>query len=76
MILTANIIWIWLALQIVHEMQSMVMNTETWNDISVRESFPILHEQSQTLSEIGLVITMVLHLLSRISAIVLARGSN
>tara|TARA_B100001013_G_scaffold279422_1_gene179506 strand:- start:1074 stop:1382 length:309 start_codon:yes stop_codon:yes gene_type:complete len=76
MLLAGNIIWIWLALQIVPEMESMVMNIETWNDISVRESFSILHEQSQTLSEIGLVITMILPLLTRISAIGLAKGSN
>ena len=76
MLLAGNLIWIWLALQIVPEMESMVMNVETWNDISVRESFSILHEQSQTLSEIGLVITMILPLLTRISAIGLAKGSN
>ena len=76
MLLAGNIIWIWLALQIVPEMESMVMNIETWNDISVRESFSILHEQSQTLSEIGLVITMILPFLTRISAIGLAKGSN
>ena len=52
------------------------MNIEIWNDIAIRESFSILHEQSQTLSEIGLVITMILHLLTRISAIGLAKGSN
>ena len=67
MLLAGNLIWIWLALQIVPEMESMVMNVETWNDISVRESFSILHEQSQTLSEIGLVITMIIPLLTRIS---------
>ena len=44
MLLAGNIIWIWLALQIVPEMESMVMNVETWNDISVRESFSLLHE--------------------------------
>ena len=76
MLLAGNIIWIWLALQIVPEMESMVLNIETWNDISVRESFSILHEQSQTLSEIGLVITMILPLLTKISAIGLAKGSN
>ena len=76
MLLAGNIIWIWLALQIVPEMESMVLNIETWNDISVRESFSILHEQSQTLSEIGLVITLILPLLTRISAIGLAKGSN
>ena len=76
MLLAGNIIWIWLALQIVPEMESMVMNIETWNDISVRESFSILHGKSQTLSEIGLVITMILPLLTRISAIGLAKGSN
>ena len=76
MLLAGNLIWIWLALQIVPEMESMVINVETWNDISVRESFSILHEQSQTLSEIGLVITMILPLLTRISAIGLAKGSN
>ena len=75
-LLAGNIIWIWLALQIVPEMEGMVMNVDTWNDISVRESFSFLHEQSQTLSEIGLVITMILPLLTRISAIGLAKGSN
>ena len=65
MLLAGNLIWIWLALQIVPEMESMVMNVETWNDISVRESFSILHEQSQTLSEIGLVITMILPLVDK-----------
>ena len=75
-LLAGNLIWIWLALQIVPEMESMVMNVETWNDISVRESFSILHEQSKILSEIGLVITMILPLLTRISAKELAKGSN
>ena len=75
-LLAGNLIWLWLALQIVPEMESMVMNVETWNDISVRESFSILHEQSQTLSEIGLLITMILPLLTRISAIGLTKGSN
>ena len=69
MLLAGNIIWIWLALQIVPEMETMVMNVESWNDISVRESFSILHEQIQTLYETGLVITMILPLLTRISAI-------
>ena len=69
MLLSGNIIWIWLALQIVPEMETMVINVETWNDISVSESFSILHERSQTLSEIGLVITMVFFLLARISTI-------
>ena len=76
MLLASDLIWIWLALQIVPEMESMVMNVKTWNDVSVRESFSILHEQSQTLSEIGLVTTMILPLLTRISAIGLAKGSN
>ena len=52
------------------------MNIETWNDISVKKSILVLQEQGQTFSEIGLVISMILHLLTRISAIVLARGSN
>ena len=69
MLLVGNFIWIWLALQIVPEMESMVMNVETWNDLSVRESFSILHEQSQTLSKIGLVITMILPFLTGNSAI-------
>ena len=41
MLLAGNLIWIWLALQIVPEMESMVMNLEIWNNITIRESFPI-----------------------------------
>ena len=48
-------------------MQSMVMNVESWNDISVRESFSDLHSQSQSLTEIGLMKTMILPWLTKIS---------
>ena len=75
-LLAGNLIWIWLALKIVPEMENMVMNVETWNNISVRASFSNLHEQCQTLSKIGLVITMILPLLTRISAKELAKGSD
>ena len=49
------------------KVESMVMNVESWNDISVRESFSGLHSQSQLLAEIGLLITMILPWLTRIS---------
>ena len=57
----------WLAFKLAPQMQSMVMNVESWNEISVRESLSVLHSQSQSLAEIGLMITMILLWLSRIS---------
>ena len=60
-------IWMWLAFKLAPQMESMVMNGESWNDISVREFFSGLHSQSQSLPEIGLLITMILHWLTRIS---------
>ena len=56
-----------LAFKLAPQMESMVMNLEPWNDISVRESFSGLHSQSQSLAEIELLITMILHWLTRIS---------
>ena len=53
MLLSGNMIWMWLAFKLAPEMESMVMNVESWNDISV--------------AEIGLVITMILPWLTRIS---------
>ena len=67
MLLTGNMIWMWLAFKLAPQMESMVMNLESWNDISVRESFSSLHSQSQSLAEIGLLITMILPWLTRIS---------
>ena len=43
------------------------MSVESWNDISARESFSGLHSQSKSLAEIGLLITMILPWLTRIS---------
>jgi hypothetical protein len=54
-------------------MESMVLNVETWNSIAVREAFTSLHIQSQALAEIGLILTLVLPWLSKISGIVLAK---
>lgn len=76
LLLAGNIIWIWLAILIVPEMESMVMSTKTWNDFSVREAFTILHLQSQTLSEIGLGVTLILPWFSRISRIGFASLAN
>jgi len=67
MLLSGNLIWMWLAFKLAPQMESMVMNLESWNDISVRESFSGLHSQSQSLAEIGLLITMILPWLTRIS---------
>ena len=67
MLLSGKMIWMWLAFKLTPQMESMVMNVESWNDISVRESFAGLHSQSQSLPEIGLLITMILHWLTRIS---------
>ena len=66
-LLSGNMIWMWLAFKLAPQMESMVMNLESWNDISVRESFAGLHSQSQSLAEIGLLITMILPWLTRIS---------
>jgi hypothetical protein len=66
-LLSGNMIWMWLAFKLAPQMESMVMNLESWNDISVRESFSGLHSQSQSLAEIGLLITMILPWLTRIS---------
>jgi len=66
-LLSGNMIWMWLAFKLVPQMESMVMNVESWNDITFRESFSGLHSQSQSLAEIGLLITMILPWLTRIS---------
>ena len=39
MLLSGKMIWMWLAFKLAPQMESMVMNVESWNDISVRESF-------------------------------------
>ena len=67
MLLSGNMIWMWLAFKLAPQMGSMVMNVESWNDISVRESFSGLHSQSQSLAKIGLLITMIFPWLTRIS---------
>ncbi len=60
-------IWMWLAFKIDPQMESMVMNVESWNDISIRESYSGFHSQSQSLTEIGLMKTMILPWLTKIS---------
>ena len=45
MLLSGNMIWMWLAFKLAPQMESMVMNLESWNDISVRESFSGMHSQ-------------------------------
>ena len=57
----------WLAFKQDPQMESMVMNVESWNDFSVRESFSVFHSQCQSLAEIGLLVTMILPWLTRIS---------
>ena len=59
MLLSGNMIWMFLAFKLAPQMESMVMSVESWNDISARESFSGLHSQSQSLPEIGLLITMI-----------------
>jgi hypothetical protein len=66
-LLAGNVIWLWVALKLVPEMESMVLNVETWNSIAVRESFTSLHLKSQALAEIGLSLTLVLPWLSQVS---------
>ena len=72
-LLAGNAVWLWLALKLVPEMEGMVLNVETWNSITVRETFTSLHIQCQTLAEIGLSLTLVLPWLSKISGIGLAK---
>ena len=72
-LLAGNAIWLWLALTLVPEMESMVLNVETWNSIAVREAFTSLHIQSQTFAEIGLSLTLVLPWLSKLSGMCLAK---
>ena len=60
-------IWMCLAFKLAPQMESMVMSVESGNDISARESFSSLHSQSKSLAEIGLLITMILPWLTRIS---------
>ena len=72
-LLAGNAIWLWLALTLAPEMESMVLNVETWNSIAVREAFTSLHIQSQTLAEIGLSLTLVLPWLSKLSGMCLAK---
>ena len=60
-------IWMCLAFKLAPQMESMVMSVESWKDISARESFSGLHSQSKSLAEIGLLITMILPWLTRIS---------
>ena len=38
-LLSGKMIWMWLAFKLAPQMESMVMNVELWNDISIRESF-------------------------------------
>ena len=66
-LLSGNMILMWLAFKQDPQMESMVMNVESWNDFSVRESFSGLHSQCQSLAEIGLLVTMILPWLTRIS---------
>ena len=56
-----------MAQKLAPQIESMVMNVQSWNEISVRESLSVLHSQSQSLAEIGLMITMILPWLTRIS---------
>jgi hypothetical protein len=72
-LLAGNAIWLWLALTLAPEMESMVLNVETWNSIAVREAFTSLHIQSQTFAGIGLSLTLVLPWLSKISGMGLAK---
>ena len=60
LIVCGNFLWIWIAMDMVPEMESMVMDQEKWNQIEVREAFASLHTKSQRFSELGLVITMLL----------------
>ena len=39
MLLSGKMIWMWLAFKLAPQMESMLMKVESWNDISVRESF-------------------------------------
>ena len=75
-LLSGNVIWLWLALKLVPEMESMVLITKTWNEISVREAFSSLHVQSQTLAKIGLSLTLVLPWLTHISGMGLVTTSK
>jgi len=68
-----NAIWLWLAVKMVPEMESMVLNVGAWNSLSVREAFSGLHTQSQTLAEIGLILTLALPWLSKLSGVNLAK---
>jgi len=72
-LLAGNVIWLWVALKLVPEMESMVLNVGTWNSITVRESFSSLHLQSQALAEIGLSLTLVLPWLSQVSRMGLSK---
>ena len=47
MLLSGNMIWMCLAYKLASQMESMVMNVESWNVFSVRESFSGLHSQCQ-----------------------------
>ena len=76
MLLPGIMIWMWLTFKLAPQMESMVMNVESWNDISVRESFSDLHLQSQSLAEIGLLITIILPWLTRISVFRPSSSSN
>ena len=67
LLLSGNIILMWLAFKLAPQIESKVMNVGSWNEISVRESFSGLHSQSQSLAEIGLLITMILPWLTKIS---------
>jgi len=60
---------LWLALMLVPEMEHLVMNAQSWNDILVREAFSKLHDQSQGLAEIGLILTLILPWFSKLSGI-------
>jgi hypothetical protein len=54
------VICLWVILKLVANMESMVLNLEYWNSITVHETLSSLHIQSLELADISLRLNLVL----------------
>ena len=59
-LLVGSVICLWVILKLVANMESMVLNLEYWNSITVHETFSSLHIQSLELADISLRLNLVL----------------
>ena len=59
-LLVGSVICLWVILKLVANMESMVLNLEYWNSITVHETLSSLHIQSLELADISLRLNLVL----------------